>query len=100
MTEGATPGAANEAVRVFVHGRVQGVGYRNFAQGQAQALGLTGFARNLSDGMSVEVVAEGPRVALEAVIAALRKGPPLADVRDIEVRWTPPTGGYRGFVAY
>jgi acylphosphatase len=90
----------NEAVRVFAHGRVQGVGYRNFAQGRAKTLGLTGFARNLSDGVSVEVVAEGPRGALDALIAGLRVGPPLADVREIEVQWIAATGGYAGFVAY
>jgi len=99
MTEGSTP-PPQAAVRVFVHGRVQGVGYRNFVQGRADFLGLTGFARNLSDGVSVEVVAEGSRPALDSLITALRKGPPLADVRDIEIRWTEPTNGYKGFAAF
>jgi acylphosphatase len=99
MTNETAPEGIN-AIRVFVHGRVQGVGYRNFVQGEARRLILTGFARNLSDGISVEVVAEGSRSALETLIAALRRGPPLADVRNIEVGWQAATGGYKGFVAY
>jgi acylphosphatase len=35
----------------------------------------------------VEVIAEGERSALEALIRALREGPPGADVRDFEVDW-------------
>ena len=63
----AAPGAvvtvpAPEAVRVtaWVHGRVQGVGFRWWVRARALELGLVGCAANLDDGR-VEVVAEGPR---------------------------------------
>lgn len=45
-------------VRCWVHGMVQGVGFRYSTQREALKLGLTGYARNLDDG-SVEVLACG-----------------------------------------
>jgi len=47
------------SLHATVRGRVQGVGFREFVLTRARALGLTGAARNLLDGRSVEVVAEG-----------------------------------------
>jgi acylphosphatase len=85
------------ALRVLVRGRVQGVGFRFFAIEQAAALGLSGFARNLSNGATIEVVAEGPLPALEALLATLRHGPPLARVERVDVSWAAPTGEYNGF---
>ena len=73
-------------VHIMVRGRVQGVGFRYFTASRARALGLSGSARNLPTG-GVEVIAEGERSALEALIRALREGPPGADVRDLEVDW-------------
>ena len=85
------------AVRALVHGRVQGVGFRSFIEDAAANLGLAGFARNRSDGRSVEVVAEGPRVSLERLLKELRQGPPLARVERVDVSWLAPTGEYEGF---
>jgi acylphosphatase len=85
------------ALRALVRGRVQGVGFRYFAQEQAAALGLSGYARNLSNGATVEVVAEGPLSRLEALLAQLRKGPPLARIERVDVSWAAPTGEYNGF---
>src|SRR5207302_10638407 len=73
-------------VHIMVRGRVQGVGFRYFTATRARALGLGGSARNLATG-GVEVIAEGERSAPEALIRALREGPPGADVRDLEVDW-------------
>ena len=47
-------------VRLRIHGRVQGVFYRDSTRREAQRLGLRGWVRNRSDG-SVETVAQGPR---------------------------------------
>lgn len=66
-------------VRIYVEGRVQGVGYRAFLVREANGLGLAGWARNRSDG-SVEAVAAGPAVAIAALIDAARRGPRLAQV--------------------
>lgn len=59
----------------WVHGRVQGVGFRYSTQHEAQRLGLTGYARNMDDG-SVEVVACGDSQKVEQLIAWLKAGGP------------------------
>lgn len=77
--------------RVLVAGRVQGVFYRACTRDEARARRLGGWVRNLPDGR-VEAVFEGPRPAVEAMVAWCRTGPPLARVRDVEVRWERPIG--------
>ena len=96
MAENA-PEGQSASLRALVRGRVQGVWFRAFAQRRARELGLTGFARNLSDGATVEVVAEGPRPALEALLAALRVGPPGAHVERVDVSWGEATGQFERF---
>ncbi len=73
-------------VHIVVTGRVQGVGFRHFTALCARALGLTGVAQNLPTGQ-VDIIAEGDRPTLEALIGAVRGGPPGAVVRDIRVAW-------------
>lgn len=70
--------------RVTVHGRVQGVGFRVWADEEATAHGLEGWARNRRDG-TVEAVFAGSRVAVDAMIAACRHGPPSARVEAVDV---------------
>lgn len=69
--------------RFLVTGRVQGVGYRWFVWREAQRLGVRGYARNL-DGGAVEVVAEGSPAALRDLEIALRRGPAMARVANVE----------------
>lgn len=64
-----------QCIKVWVHGRVQGVGFRYSTQAQAQQLGLTGYARNLDDG-SVEVLACGDSAQLEQLLTWLKAGGP------------------------
>jgi acylphosphatase len=71
------------SARYVVRGRVQGVGYRWFVSRQATRLGIRGFARNLANG-DVEVVAEGSVDALRDLETALRRGPTLARVDNVE----------------
>ncbi|MBS1206007.1 MAG: acylphosphatase [Proteobacteria bacterium] len=59
----------------WVHGMVQGVGFRYCTQHEAQRLGLTGYARNLDDG-SVEVVACGEAENVDKLVAWLKAGGP------------------------
>jgi acylphosphatase len=70
--------------RVRVHGRVQGVFFRNWTADKALSLGVRGWVRNRLDG-SVELMAYGEDDAVEALIAACRTGPPAARVERIEV---------------
>lgn len=87
----------SHALRAVVRGRVQGVGFRDYARTRARSLGLTGYVRNLPDGRSVEVVAEGPRHDLERLADDLRRGPSGAHVTAVETDWRTPTGAHPGF---
>jgi acylphosphatase len=73
--------------RYFVHGRVQGVGFRWFVQRSATGIGVDGYARNLDDGR-VEVYASGTPEQLNELSGFLRKGPPMSDVRGVEEKET------------
>jgi acylphosphatase len=84
-----------ERFEARVQGRVQGVGFRAFVVARARALDLAGVVRTRSDG-GVSVEAEGTRERLERLLADIRQGPPAAQVRGVEVRWTEPTGS-KGF---
>lgn len=89
----------------WVAGRVQGVGFRWWTRSRALELGLAGTATNLPDGR-VEVVAEGPRSACEALLELLREDPPRpapegaprswyrrpGHVTTVTYRWTEPRG--------
>jgi acylphosphatase len=66
-----------------VRGVVQGVGFRHFVRRTAHGLGLVGEAVNLPDG-SVHLMARGPRKELEALLAAVRRGPVGSWVEDVE----------------
>jgi acylphosphatase len=77
------------AKRWRISGRVQGVGFRYFVQREASRLNLNGWVRNLADG-SVEVYAAGARDRLDKLAAALRSGPPLAEVTHVEESAAPP----------
>jgi acylphosphatase len=77
--------------RVIVHGRVQGVFFRDSTRERAQAHGVAGWARNVPDG-SVEAVLEGRPEGVERVVRFLQTGPPHADVEGVEVREEEPEG--------
>jgi acylphosphatase len=85
-----------QELHAYVHGWVQGVGFRYFVVEHALALGLRGYARNDRDG-SVEVLAQGSRPALDRLLTLLRQGPPAAYVRDVRTEWRQPTEHLSGF---
>ncbi|UOQ74321.1 acylphosphatase [Hymenobacter cellulosilyticus] len=78
-----------------VHGRVQGVFFRQSTRAEAQRLGLTGFARNNADG-TVSIEAEGPAEALDALQAWCHQGPLTARVDRVEVSG----GEVRGYTEF
>ena len=85
------------AKRAVVSGRVQGVFFRAHVADVADAHGVVGWAANRDDG-TVEIHAEGPSDAVEAVIAAAREGSPRAQVSAVQVRDAEPEG-CSGFVS-
>jgi acylphosphatase len=91
--------AAGGPVRVtaWVHGRVQGVGFRWWVRARALELGLVGSVANLPDGR-VEVVAEGPRPACQALLDALNGPGTPGRVRTVVERWGQSRGGITDFV--
>ncbi|MEE9202663.1 MAG: acylphosphatase [Dehalococcoidia bacterium] len=86
-----------EGVHAFVHGRVQGVFFREFARRYARSHDLTGFVRNMPDGETVEVVAEGERDKLEELLRHLETGPKGAKVELVEYEWCPARHQFPGF---
>ena len=85
------------SVHVLVHGRVQGVYFRDFTRREARSLGLSGYVRNLRDWKTVEVRAEGEKGKLDELIDSLRAGPPGARIENIETTWSEYTGSYDDF---
>ena len=70
---------------IRITGHVQGVFFRQWTADTADRLGVAGWVRNRPDG-SVEVNASGEPEAVEALIAQLRHGPPMAEVSDISIK--------------
>ena len=91
-------GKTSERARLhaIVQGVVQGVNFRYYTNRQAHALGVTGWVANRWDD-AVEIVAEGTRAQLEALLDWLRHGPPSATVTDVQATWEKATGEYLSF---
>ncbi|WP_448502040.1 acylphosphatase [Sphingomonas sp.] len=69
--------------RVYVSGKVQRVGYRDYVIREAHRLGVTGWVRNLHDGR-VEMLIAGGDDVLARFLDACRSGPALARIDNIE----------------
>lgn len=82
--------------RIFVTGRVQGVGFRDWVVRTAQRSGLTGWVRNLRDGR-VEIFAAGPEEPLQALLEGVRDGPPLARIDHVEAYPADEEKAHKGF---
>ena len=80
----------------WVHGRVQGVGFRWWTRCRAVELGLVGEARNLPD-RRVAVVAEGSRRACERLLDALGGPDAPGRVDQVVSRWDDARGDLSGF---
>jgi acylphosphatase len=79
------------ARRVVVHGRVQGVFFRDSCRQRAELSQVTGWVRNEPDG-TVGALFEGPAQAVDAMVTWCRQGPPRARVDRVDVTEAGPTG--------
>ena len=77
--------------RVVVHGRVQGVFFRDATRRLAERHGVAGSVRNTADG-TVEAVFEGSSDAVEKLVAFCAQGPRNAAVERVEVYEEVPEG--------
>jgi acylphosphatase len=96
VAETAADPNADWRLTAWVHGTVQGVGFRWWTRARALELGLVGSASNLADGR-VEVVAEGARDDCARLLALLRSSATPGRVSLVVERWSPAMGGLRGF---
>ncbi|MCJ2030281.1 acylphosphatase [Methylobacterium sp. J-043] len=74
----------SKTIRLVIRGRVQGVSYRAWTKKQADRHGVAGWVRNRPD-RTVEALFSGPAEAVDALLAACRRGPFAARVDGIEV---------------
>ena len=70
--------------RAVVHGRVQGVFFRDSVRREAESKGVAGWVTNRADG-AVEAVFEGDEDAVESMLRFCREGPGRAEVERVEV---------------
>jgi acylphosphatase len=89
-------GGRRVRLTAWVHGHVQGVGFRWWTRARALELGLAGTATNLPDGR-VEVVAEGTEAACRRLLDLLRGPDSPGRVRTVVERWGPARGDIAGF---
>jgi acylphosphatase len=88
------PGVTRVRTRVVVHGRVQGVFFRDSCRERARAEGVGGWIRNLGDG-SVEAEFEGAPDAVDRLVTWCRTGPPRARVDTVDVQPVASVGDQR-----
>lgn len=83
-------------MHILYSGHVQGVGFRYQARQLSCGFEVSGTVRNLPDGR-VELVAEGDETELQAFRQAVHDSGLRSLIRDEDVRWSGPSGEFRGF---
>lgn len=83
---------------IKMHGRVQGVFFRDSAKKEAEKMGLGGFARNEPDG-SVYIEAEGEEEKLKKFLEWCRQGSPSSRVEKAEESWSSEIRNFKEFEA-
>ena len=71
--------------KLFITGRVQGVGFRPAVYGLAQKLGLTGFVYNDTKGVTIELQGEEGKMAEFLTLLQSDDKPPLAQLKSCQV---------------
>jgi acylphosphatase len=83
-----------KTLRLVVHGRVQGVYFRDSMRREAQRLGVSGWVRNRGDG-TVEAAVQGGPAAVDAIVNWAHRGPDYAQVERVDIE--PHQGSYASF---
>ena len=81
-------------LHLIIHGRVQGVFFRDAMKREALVLGISGWVRNRSDG-TVEAVVQGETAIVDAITDWAHRGPKHAMVERVIAE--PADGEFTGF---
>ncbi len=91
---GTPPVSPRKSLRLVIHGRVQGVFFRDSMRREAQRLAVAGWVHNRSDG-SVEAAVQGESAAVDAIVRWAHRGPERAQVERVEIETD--NGSYTNF---
>ena len=83
-----------KTLHLVIHGRVQGVFFRQSMHNEARNLEISGWVRNRSNG-TVEAVVQGAPTAVDAMVHWAQRGPELAHVERVDIGST--DGNYSNF---
>ncbi len=86
-----------QAKHILIFGRVQGVGFRYFTYREARKCGVHGWARNLEDGRTVEVFAQGEAERLARFLEKVEKGPIFSKVLEVKTNAAQPDQNLESF---
>jgi len=71
-------------LHLVIHGRVQGVFFRDSMRHEAQRLGIRGWVRNTAEG-TVEAMVQSEQSAVDKIVQWAQRGPQQAQVDKVEV---------------
>jgi acylphosphatase len=83
-----------KTLHLIIHGRVQGVFFRESMRREAQHLSVSGWVRNLADG-GLEAVIQGEPASIDSMLRWAQRGPELANVSRVDI--APHDGHYTRF---
>ena len=81
-------------LHLVIHGRVQGVCFRDSMREEAQSRQVNGWVRNRPD-RAVEAVVQGAKADVDAIVRWAHRGPNMAQVSRVDVE--PASGSYVSF---
>ena len=73
-------------LHLIISGKVQGVFFRDSTTSKAKEFGVNGWVKNNSDG-TVEALYEGEEENLKQLLEFCKKGPEMANVEKVEIKW-------------
>lgn len=85
---------SRKTLHLVIHGRVQGVFFRDSMRHEAQRLGISGWVRNRNDG-AVEAAVQGEPADVDMIVRWAHRGPESARVERVEIE--PHDGSYSNF---
>jgi len=73
-----------KTVHVTMHGRVHGVGFRQFVKSNALRLNLVGWVQN-TDEKTVECIFSGEQKPVDEMVELCKIGPMIAEIKKVDV---------------